>query len=1238
MNIDYVFPKCSITFKGLIHDLAALSKKDVHKLSNIRLALLFLCFFSILFSAHIGSCTTLSADGSWSNVIGGEQVVIDPPNEVRWGDPASNSQKSGLRFDGYSEISVPIGENFCIGELTHFNYPIYPNAATQATLSVTLQFVDPAITSTFSFDLGIDETLNVGSCGDCSYEPCESPCPDRISILNVPGPQTFSVNGKSYTIEILGFTDTCPGSNPEQEVITQENRETTIYLVGRLQELGADLSITKTDSPDPVMAGGILTYALTVTNNGPSEATGVQLTDNLPVSYLANAEYRVESGSWLSYASGQSIALGSLAAGASTNIEIRGTVSADAPDGTLLTNSADVSSQTPDSNEENNHAQAETIVRNIPQADLSVTKTDSPDPVMAGGILTYALTVTNNGPSEATVVQLTDNLPASYLANAEYRVESGSWLSYASGQSIALGSLAAGASTNIEIRGTVSADATDETTLSNTAYVASQTFDPNMENNQAEAQTAVNIPKADLSLEKEASPDPVMSGSLLTYVLTVTNGGPSDATDVQLTDASAPDYLDNIEYRIGSDTWSPFPAGQSISLGNFANGESIIIEIRGTVPADTIEGTTLSNTAYVASQIFDPNMANNQAEAQTLVNNQAVKSDLSLEKEASPDPVMVENLLTYVLTVTNGGPSDATDVKLTDASAPDYLDNIEYRIGSDTWSPFPMGQSISLGNLANGESIIIEIRGTVPADTKDESLSNIAHVASQTFDPNMVNNQAEAQTKVIQNILLPQESALPTLKKNASSSTVAPGGIITYTIDFTCPQQGAVIQEKYPMGVIFVSSSPPPDSGTNDRWTFHGQSSGTIIVAVRAPHDPNIIFHLEQKAGGVGFMRAYKDLSTGREALVMVNTVVMTYTENSVSGSLSAESAVAVSGGAGTETTLRESGSGEYSSEELLNYYRCNRSIRDTSSLSASYQPSSFRLPGGRTVNYSSKWASADNSKNYMTSESIESQYLLAGKIDKESDIHLDRNGTKISTDSEFEGMYQSEYQKLAEPDSKGHRSVEKELGSSYSGSFKIKERLATTFSKRPNAITSVKHYDEPHVTVYQRSEQDQTNENNLNYTISILNDGNRALGPIRVSDIFPAGTYFLDSSTRPTEPRMEDLSESRYANWTFAHLPLGQAVTIYLRVIRYVVLDVPINAVYVSAGYDGQWFNASNITATNSNWLSCTPQGICTRSQSGGWNPPNWGFDLTKDICSFCPSGLINVADGQSDCPECTL
>ena len=50
----------------------------------------------------------------------------------------------------------------------------------------------------------------------------------------------------------------------------------------------ADLSISKTDSPDPVTVGSILTYTIIVTNNGSSAATGVHLRDTLP----AGAKFR----------------------------------------------------------------------------------------------------------------------------------------------------------------------------------------------------------------------------------------------------------------------------------------------------------------------------------------------------------------------------------------------------------------------------------------------------------------------------------------------------------------------------------------------------------------------------------------------------------------------------------------------------------------------------------------------------------------------------------------------------------------------------------------------------------------------------------------------------------------------------------------------------------------------------------------------------------------------------------
>ena len=48
----------------------------------------------------------------------------------------------------------------------------------------------------------------------------------------------------------------------------------------------------------------------------------------------------------------------------------------------------------------------------MPQANLAITKSDSADPVVSGSNFSYTLTVTNNGPSSAQTVSVSDTLPA----------------------------------------------------------------------------------------------------------------------------------------------------------------------------------------------------------------------------------------------------------------------------------------------------------------------------------------------------------------------------------------------------------------------------------------------------------------------------------------------------------------------------------------------------------------------------------------------------------------------------------------------------------------------------------------------------------------------------------------------------------------------------------------------------------------------------------------------------------
>jgi uncharacterized repeat protein (TIGR01451 family) len=121
-----------------------------------------------------------------------------------------------------------------------------------------------------------------------------------------------------------------------------------------------------------------------------------------------------------------------------------------------------------------------------------VTKTGTPNPVVAGQKETYTITVTNNGPSTATGVVAQDAWSAASgikggIAFKSVSTSQGTCTQSGAGISCDLGSLANGASATI----TLVLQPRSKGTLSDTATTTGNEYDPNTANNSSTVVTTV---------------------------------------------------------------------------------------------------------------------------------------------------------------------------------------------------------------------------------------------------------------------------------------------------------------------------------------------------------------------------------------------------------------------------------------------------------------------------------------------------------------------------------------------------------------------------------------------------------------------------------------------------------------------------------------------------------------------------------------------------------------------------
>jgi uncharacterized repeat protein (TIGR01451 family) len=243
-----------------------------------------------------------------------------------------------------------------------------------------------------------------------------------------------------------------------------------------------------------------------------------------------------------------------------------------------------------------------------PKADLSVSLTDSADPVVLGSTVEYHYTVQNAGPAAATGVMVSTTLPADATADAATGCAADAGVVTCSVGDLASGATAAG--TLVVHYATTGAKSV-------TSAVQSAVEDSDTANNTATQTTQVDPKPAPIGADVSVSVDGAPAAAQLTnvsYATTVANAGPLAADGVSL--VFDIDEAWSMISRPAGCTQSTFPTTKvTCNLGSLASGATVskVLGVSWGVAGDrTVKATVSSTTA-------DPTAANNSETEHTAV-------------------------------------------------------------------------------------------------------------------------------------------------------------------------------------------------------------------------------------------------------------------------------------------------------------------------------------------------------------------------------------------------------------------------------------------------------------------------------------------------------------------------------------------------------------------------------------------------------------------------------------------
>ncbi len=515
----------------------------------------------------------------------------------------------------------------------------------------------------------------------------------------------------SNTATVTGAaTDPVPGNNSATDTDTLTP--------------SADLSVSKNDGTSTATPGGSTTYTIIAGNAGPSNATGT-IADTFPASLTCTWTCAGSGGGTCTAAGAGNINdAATLPVGGSVNYTASCTISASATGSLANTATVTITGGGADPNPGNNSAtDTDTLVG---ASDIAITKSVNVASPTLGSNVIFTVVATNNGPSDATGVQVNDLLPVGLAfvsatpSLGSYNNTTGLWT---------IGALANGAPATLSITATVNRT---QAMVNQASKSAAGEEDGNGSNNTATVRLN-GAPLSDIQVSESVDDDtPAISQNVI-FTVTAKNAGPATATGVVLT-SNLPAGLTHVTNAPSQGTY--VPGTGTWSVGTLASGASATLSLTMTNTVATTVAQTFTKTMATEQDL----VAGNDA-ASVLLNPTVPEVDLALSKISMQEPVASGLNFSYVIVATNLSAGSATGVVVTDM-LPAGVSLVSSATTQGSCSGLTT-VTCTLGTLLGGGSATINL---VVTKTVGGSVSNTAMVDGNENDPNPANDTNIAGT------------------------------------------------------------------------------------------------------------------------------------------------------------------------------------------------------------------------------------------------------------------------------------------------------------------------------------------------------------------------------------------------------------------------------------------------------------------------------------------------------------